>query len=321
MGTFVCLQSEVPPQTSEAMIIGGYEDWKNDTSLIQLPSYYYYVATTLPGENPAYVHYGMRGEGHVDSLDSLNLLIENLKCRINSGEVLYIHCDRGDGRTNLVAAGLLARLYSDISTEDAMKRTRTYYEMRYQGEGKKLSPRGICQNVGLTKPVDKYLAPNLESNVLPLCLMPIREESKEEDVHSIKYLDEDKLGQKQNLPATIRHLWSNFSGEENKENDSNLSMEPKDIVDQINDFNKSNALSCSLIESNVTSSIVSTTSTSDITSSIVSTTSTSDILAQPLYIEFSQPYHSGRVQQIKKRLRSIEVQYQQVKLKYQSKTY
>lgn len=329
--TFVCLQSEVPPQTSEAMIIGGFEDWKKDSLLIKLPSYYYYTATALPDENPAYVHYGMRGEGHVDSLDSLNLLIENLKSRIYSGEVLYIHCDEGNGRTNLVAAGLLARLYSDISTEEALKRTHTYYEMRCQGEGKKLSLCGNFQNVGLTKPVDKYLAPNPESNALPLCLMPIREESKEEEVYSIKYLDEDRLGQKQNLPATIGLLWSKFSGEENKEDDS---MELQDIVDQKSDFNKSYALSCT--DDSDTTVTSKTTSDSDssmisfdedfdgmanITSSIVSTTITSDILAQPLYTEFSQPYHSGRVQQIKNKLRSIEVQFQKVKLKNQYKIY
>ena len=131
--TFVCLQSEIPPQTHQALMMGAYTDWKKKSSLKMLPSYYYHVAKALPDETPQYIHYGMRDESEVHSLDDLKALMDELKRRINLGEVLYIHCNDGTTRTKFLAAGLLGWLYSEMSVEEAVERTDEYCEIRNRG--------------------------------------------------------------------------------------------------------------------------------------------------------------------------------------------
>eukprot|EP00928_Gymnodinium_smaydae_P085518 TRINITY_DN68_c2_g1_i1.p1 TRINITY_DN68_c2_g1~~TRINITY_DN68_c2_g1_i1.p1 ORF type:complete len:773 (+),score=140.74 TRINITY_DN68_c2_g1_i1:74-2392(+) len=58
-------------------------------------------------------------------------LITQLLERLNQGEVLYIHCRGGHGRTGTVCALLLGRLYS-LSAPEAMARIQLYHDMRQQ---------------------------------------------------------------------------------------------------------------------------------------------------------------------------------------------
>jgi len=176
--TFVCLQSEIPPQTHQALMMGGYTDWKKNASLKMLPSYYYHVAKAVPNETPNYIHYGMRDESEVHSLNDLKALMEELKGRINLGEVLYIHCDDGTERTKLFAAGLLGWLYSEMSVEEAVERTDEYCEMRNQRTTEFFPPRVKCTSIGNQKEdVDELLS---FRRMASSCSKEWGEESKEE---------------------------------------------------------------------------------------------------------------------------------------------
>ena len=176
--TFVCLQSEIPPQTHQALMMGGYTDWKKNASLKMLPSYYYHVAKAAPNETPNYIHYGMRDESEVHSLNDLKALMEELKGRINLGEVLYIHCDDGTERTKLFAAGLLGWLYSEMSVGEAVERTNEYCEMRNQGTTEFFPPRVKRSSlVGQKEEVDELLSLRCMASS---CSEEWGEESKEE---------------------------------------------------------------------------------------------------------------------------------------------
>eukprot|EP00746_Dinoflagellata_sp_MGD_P105183 gnl/MRDRNA2_/MRDRNA2_43740_c0_seq1.p1 gnl/MRDRNA2_/MRDRNA2_43740_c0~~gnl/MRDRNA2_/MRDRNA2_43740_c0_seq1.p1 ORF type:complete len:743 (+),score=141.05 gnl/MRDRNA2_/MRDRNA2_43740_c0_seq1:95-2323(+) len=58
-------------------------------------------------------------------------LICQLVHRLEQGEVLYVHCRGGHGRTGTVCALLLARLYS-LSAIEAMQRVQLYHDTRMQ---------------------------------------------------------------------------------------------------------------------------------------------------------------------------------------------
>ena len=140
-------------------MMGAYTDWKKKSSLKMLPSYYYHVAKALPDETPQYIHYGMRDESEVHSLDDLKALMDELKRRINLGEVLYIHCNDGTTRTKFLAAGLLGWLYSEMSVEEAVERTDEYCEIRNRGMTEFFPPRVNYSNlVGQKEEVDELLS-------------------------------------------------------------------------------------------------------------------------------------------------------------------
>ena len=91
--TFVCLQSEVPPQTADGADFGGTKDGDEAD---KLPSYAS-AARDVEGVDaePQFVYYGIRDEEEAESLEALDVLIEDLLKRINNGEVLYVHCKGG----------------------------------------------------------------------------------------------------------------------------------------------------------------------------------------------------------------------------------
>ena len=56
--------------------------------------------------------------------------VDELAARVLQGEVLYLHCFAGRGRTGLVAACLLGKLYPGIGAEEALQRVGAYYRLR-----------------------------------------------------------------------------------------------------------------------------------------------------------------------------------------------
>ena len=92
--TFVCLQSEVLPQTENGIDLGGIQDG-NEADI--LPSYAD-AACSVKGvsEVPKFVYFGIRDYDVAESLEGLDILIDNLLKRINDGEVLYVHCKGGE---------------------------------------------------------------------------------------------------------------------------------------------------------------------------------------------------------------------------------
>ncbi len=91
--TFVCLQAEVGPQSEQNSV--DYGGVKDGNEIDDLPSYA--DAAQIEGvPEPKFVYYGIRDEEEAQSLEELNVLVEDLLGRIRSGEVLYIHCKGGE---------------------------------------------------------------------------------------------------------------------------------------------------------------------------------------------------------------------------------
>ena len=129
VGTFVCLQAEVPPQYG-SVSLGG-------TRVEPLPGLEPYAEDALaakPEEPPTFVHFGIEDMKPADDIVALRGLVYSLVDRVRAGEVLYVHCWGGKGRAGLVCACLLACLY-DIGAEEALTRVQVYVSLRNQGLG------------------------------------------------------------------------------------------------------------------------------------------------------------------------------------------
>ena len=90
-----------------------------------------------------------------ESVEWLSGVVDELAARVLQGEVLYLHCVAGRGRTGLVAACLLGKLYPGIGAEEALQRVGAYYRLRASygvsasrasgGRAEPRSPRGRAQ--------------------------------------------------------------------------------------------------------------------------------------------------------------------------------
>jgi len=152
--TFVCLQAEVPPQTSDEDCVdfGGVKlscsqhgevvptGQANKTVKIILPSYADMARNVPNVPRPKFVYYGIKDDGVVESLEGLDVLIQDLVKRVEDGEVLYIHCTAGRGRTGVVVSSILGQLYPNLSAEEVLERINTYYAVRSKGAGKWVNP-------------------------------------------------------------------------------------------------------------------------------------------------------------------------------------
>jgi hypothetical protein len=172
--TYVCLQAEVEPQLQSTE--DGETDPETDTDAEQvkefgtsedlggvqlghevkeLPSYAPAVCQyhqqqegdKKPSHKPKFVYYGIQDDAIAPSEEGLRVLIKNLVQKVQNGEILYIHCKGGSGRTGIVAACLLGALYSSIDTttnisaEEVLQRIQTYFELRCRGVGKWVNPK------------------------------------------------------------------------------------------------------------------------------------------------------------------------------------
>jgi protein-tyrosine phosphatase len=135
--TYVCLQSEVIPQSEDTADMGGVQV---GNEVKKLPSY----APMAKAVNPdaKFVYYGMRDDEAAPSEETLTLLIEDLADRVkNKGEVVYIHCKGGSGRTGIVAGCLLGYLYPSINADDVLTRIQRSFEWRVKGVRKWVNPK------------------------------------------------------------------------------------------------------------------------------------------------------------------------------------
>ncbi len=134
--TFVNLQSEVNiPKDAENL--GGKNDGHQAD---EMPDY----SDTVASESPEakIVYYGMEDDNIVESTEELQSVIENLVEKLSKeNEVLYVHCKGGSGRTGIITACLLGRMYPDLSADEVLERTQKYFEMRAKGAGKWVNPK------------------------------------------------------------------------------------------------------------------------------------------------------------------------------------
>lgn len=150
--TFVCLQSEFQPQpppkrklfhrqenTVETYVFGGLKDWDDygykvkpyrplvESSMISRKE----QAKKKPGINVAsFVHYGIEDRSTAGDLKELADFVKHLASRVLDGEVIYLHCWGGKGRSGLVAACLLGVLYKGITADEALRRIGSYCQLR-----------------------------------------------------------------------------------------------------------------------------------------------------------------------------------------------
>ena len=145
--TFVCLQSELPPQdlqdgpgswehvapaggakasfrpTRGPRASAGFRPYYADAFGISGPK-----STNLP--DPEFVQFRIPDSGAAPSLKQLAVLVTSLGESIRSGKVLYLHCWEGRGRVGLVGACLLGELYPCMGANEAMQRVQAYLELR-----------------------------------------------------------------------------------------------------------------------------------------------------------------------------------------------
>ena len=131
----VCLQAEaVFPLSSvvEYESLGGYRDipevpvMPQDVDLMQKSD----ENDTAKDLLEKIFHYGIRDMDVAASLSSLEELVQRLVKEMENGEVLYIHCKAGKGRTGLIAACLLIVCYPTMQAEEALKRVSAYCAVR-----------------------------------------------------------------------------------------------------------------------------------------------------------------------------------------------
>ncbi|KAL7469378.1 hypothetical protein ACHAXS_009641, partial [Conticribra weissflogii] len=129
--TFVCLQAECEPVADATLISdGGCHNWLDPELRTDLPDYSVEVRkiereilhqSQSPPSPVSFLHYGIGDMEAASSLASLSDVVRDLAKRIlYDGEILYVHCYGGKGRSGMVCACLLGVLYPDLEAEQAL---------------------------------------------------------------------------------------------------------------------------------------------------------------------------------------------------------
>ncbi|KAJ1447309.1 protein-tyrosine phosphatase-like protein [Pelagophyceae sp. CCMP2097] len=91
----------------------------------------YFVDVEASAETPRFVRFPIEDLRPAPSLKWLDETVCLLAERVLAGEVLYVHCFAGRGRTGLVAACLLGALYGhNVRADEALQRVAAYYRLR-----------------------------------------------------------------------------------------------------------------------------------------------------------------------------------------------
>ena len=115
--TFVSLQAELPPFDSDLPFPAGQENYAID-------------ARSVAKSEPQFVRLAIEDLKPASSVQWLVQEVYALGDRVLSGEVIYLHCFAGRGRTGLVAACLLGVLYNGMQADEALDRVSAYYRLR-----------------------------------------------------------------------------------------------------------------------------------------------------------------------------------------------
>lgn len=119
--TWVSLQAELPPMDSDQPFPFGLENYAVEARA---------VAPTTQAGSARFVRFPIEDLRPAESVEWLSGVVDELAARVLQGEVLYLHCFAGRGRTGLVAACLLGKLYPGIGAEEALQRVGAYYRLR-----------------------------------------------------------------------------------------------------------------------------------------------------------------------------------------------
>eukprot|EP01133_Synstelium_polycarpum_P020057 gene20057-24054_t len=80
-----------------------------------------------------FLHFPIEDGGVANSIEELSVFIDLLMSKLATNKI-YLHCWAGRGRTGIIAACLLGRLYQ-VSGLEACRRTQECYEQRVVGFG------------------------------------------------------------------------------------------------------------------------------------------------------------------------------------------
>jgi hypothetical protein len=170
--TFVCLQQEYTHGVSE-------RSWRNGLSLRP------YIEDALEicqrkdrigvvgAQDLKFLHHGIVDCGCTTDLSVLELSID-ISNRLLAGEVIYLHCWGGHGRTGTVVAVVLGLLFG-ISAKEALTRTQLYHDLRVcslnvpspQTPQQRMQVERILNDVGKTKKYQDILP------ILPMVTQPM----------------------------------------------------------------------------------------------------------------------------------------------------
>jgi len=115
------------------------------------------VATNIAvNSNLTYIHFPIvDGSTPTDAL-MIEFLTKHVIPKIKSGEKMYIHCNKGVGRTGLVTALILGIIYN-LDSATALKKNNIFYNKRQLKEGE-TSPTTHEQKMQVHKVLSKLMA-------------------------------------------------------------------------------------------------------------------------------------------------------------------
>ncbi|KAG1663284.1 hypothetical protein FOA52_006325 [Chlamydomonas sp. UWO 241] len=150
--TFVCLQAEVD---SDGLSVCSAGVWATAGLRPYLPRVRALAeATSRPP--PSFLHMHV-ADGHVGG-DAETLCLADACCeRLACGEVLYIHCWGGHGRTGTLAALLLGRLYG-LPLAAALRHVQSYHDTRVNPAGAR-SPQTAVQRAQVRRLLSRATTP------------------------------------------------------------------------------------------------------------------------------------------------------------------
>lgn len=127
VSTFVCLQQEYHHGAQESMWRSGQclRPYIEDAVEICHKQRYPEI---VPAEELKFLHHGIVDCGTTNDLTVLELAADVCN-RLLLGEVIYLHCWGGHGRTGTVVAVALGLLYG-LSASEALMRTQLYHDLR-----------------------------------------------------------------------------------------------------------------------------------------------------------------------------------------------
>ena len=127
--TFVCLQKEYDPNIPDfrwRCKLGLRPYFKDVENLIKIKSEYKELKTDIT--SVSFIHKPIADCCIIDDTETINLA-RKLVQLICNGEVLYIHCWGGHGRTGVIVCLMLHLMYN-LTADEAMRRCQIVHDMR-----------------------------------------------------------------------------------------------------------------------------------------------------------------------------------------------
>jgi protein-tyrosine phosphatase len=141
--TFVCLQP-----AHEVEYLTPYEDHVRQSN----------VTNGFDWE-PTFINFPIPDFGTVDD-EAIEKFADTLIERINNGDVMVIHCKGGHGRSGLISAILLGKLYGHLSADDCLKFVQAVHDTRQVQTGG-LSPETSGQRDQVKRLLTKHTKASL----------------------------------------------------------------------------------------------------------------------------------------------------------------